>query len=68
MQMPMPLNVGLANDVTNVTGFAPEMWDWVSGFETLVVESNGVHTLTGWIRDAYVASGWSETENNRLLG
>jgi hypothetical protein len=35
------VNAGLDNDVTPVTGFAPETWDWASGFEELVIETSG---------------------------
>jgi hypothetical protein len=45
------LNVGLANDLTSLTSFAPETWDWASGFEELVIETSGVHTLTVWMRE-----------------
>jgi YD repeat-containing protein len=45
------LNVGLANDRTAVTGFAPETWAWASGFEELVIQTSGVHTLTVWMAE-----------------
>jgi hypothetical protein len=40
------VNVSVGSDVTAVTGFAPEKWAWAAGFEELVIETGGVHTLT----------------------
>jgi RHS repeat-associated protein len=45
------LNVGLANQVVDVTGFAPEAWAWASqaasgGSAQLVVESSGLYTVS----------------------
>jgi hypothetical protein len=44
--------VGLDGQVTNLTGFAPEAWDWANqqmpGGDpaTLSIETSGVYTLT----------------------